>query len=225
MADSEEHRRIIFARHGQTEWNIQIRFQGKTNVQLTETGRQQAQALAVRLSAWPLEVVYTSPLDRAVFTASAVAEKHNLTPIILPELQEIDFGSWEGQSIPMLETEQHERYALWRADPFFNPPPGAETWEKLHKRLSRAVKIILDGSYKHIAVISHGGIMRAMYAVFLGLNPHKVWNMDVSNCAMSGVEMRNGHACLAFTNDDLHVREAEAGQNLPVWGDTYGVKL
>ena len=225
MANSGEPRRIIFARHGQTEWNLAVRFQGKTNVQLTDKGKQQAGALAERLSSWPLEVVYTSPLDRALFTAEAVAAKHNLTPIILPELQEIDFASWEGQSIPNLDKEQHQAYSLWRADPFFNPPKGAETWEHLHNRMIRAVKIILDGSYKRIAVISHGGIMRAMYAAFVGLNPHKVWNMDVSNCAMSGVEMRYGRACLVVANDDLHIRAGEAGQKLPVWGDTYGIKL
>ena len=225
MADSEKYRRIIFARHGQTEWNKEIRFQGKTNVQLTDTGRQQAQALAERLSSWPLEVVYTSPLDRAVFTATAIADRHDLTPIILPELQEIDFASWEGQSIPVLDKEQHEAFSLWRADPFFNPPKGAETWEKLHIRLTRALKIILDTPYRRIAVVSHGGIMRALYAIFVGLNPHKVWNMDVSNCAMSGVELRYGRPCLVFANDDMHIRAGAAGQKLPVWGDTYGVKL
>ena len=225
MADAGEPRRVIFARHGQTEWNKDIRFQGKSNVRLTDTGRKQAQALAERLSSWPLEVVYTSPLDRALYTAQAIAERHNLKPIILHELQEIDFATWEGQSIPDLEREQHERYSLWRADPFFNPPPGAETWEKIHTRLTRAVKTFLDGSYRRIAVISHGGIMRALYAVFLGLNPHKVWNIDVSNCSMSGVEMRHGRPCLVFTNDDIHIRGGEAGQKLPVWGDTYGVRL
>lgn len=216
--------RLIFARHGQTEWNKEIRFQGKTNVRMTEEGKLQAQSLAERLYSWPLEVIYTSPLDRAVYTAQVIADRHSLTPILLPELQEIDFGSWEGRSIPELDREQHERYSLWRADPFFNPPPGAESWEKLYSRLSRAVKVFLDGNYKHIAVISHGGIMRALYAVFLGLNPHKVWNMDVSNCAMSGVEMRYGRPCLVFANDDLHVRGGEAGQKLPVWGETYGIR-
>ena len=225
MADSAELTRVIFARHGQTEWNLQVRFQGKTDVPLTDTGKHQAHALAERLSSWPLEAVYTSPLSRALYTADAVAQRHNLTPIILPELQEINFASWEGQSIPKLKTEQHEAYSRWRADPFFNPPSGAETWEHLHTRLTRAVKTFLDGSYRRIAVISHGGIMRAMYAVFLGLNPHKVWNMDVSNCAMSGVEMRNGRPCLVFANDDLHIRAGEAGQKLPVWSDTDGVRL
>ena len=214
-------RRIILARHGQTEWNVQMRFQGRTNVQLTEEGKAQAHSLAARMSSWPLEAIYTSPLDRALYTAEAVAKPHSLTPIVLPELQEINFADWEGESIPELERVQHENFARWRADPFFNPPPGAETWEKLYSRLSRAVKLFLNESYRRIAVISHGGIMRALYAVLVGLNPHKVWNMDVSNCAMSGVEMRFGRACLVFANDDLHVRAGKYGENLPVWGDSY----
>ena len=61
--------------------------------------------------------------------------------------------------------------------------------------------------------------MRALYAIFCGLNPHKVWNMDVSNCAMSGVEMRHGRPCLVFANDDLHVRVPDLAGKLPVWGD------
>lgn len=212
-------RRLIFARHGQTEWNKELRFQGKTNVQLTETGKLQAHALASRLSSWPLEVIYSSPLDRALFTASAIAERHGLEPIVLRELEEINFAVWEGQSIESLKKNQHEIFALWRADPFFNPPIGAETWEKIYSRLSRAIKIILDGPQKRIVVVSHGGIMRALYAVFLGLNPHKVWNMDVSNCAMSGVELRHGRPCLVFANDDMHVRAGKYGETLPVWGD------
>ncbi|MBR2209191.1 MAG: histidine phosphatase family protein [Synergistaceae bacterium] len=214
-----EPRRIILARHGQTEWNLQYRFQGRTNVKLTETGKRQAHALAARLSSWPVEIVYTSPLDRAYYTASAIAERHNLKPVILPELEEINFATWEGESIPGLEKEQHSAFAAWRSDPFFYPPAGAETWEKLYTRLSRAVKIFLGGEYKRIVVVSHGGIMRALYAVFVGLNPHKVWNMEVSNCSMSGIEMRRGRPTLIFTNDNLHVRAGELGEKLPVWGE------
>lgn len=219
--DKNEPRRIILARHGQTEWNKEYRFQGRTNVQLTEEGKLQAQALAARLALWSPEVVYTSPLDRALYTAQTIAEKNNLSPVILNELEEVNFGTWEGQSINGLEKNQHEIFARWRADPFFNPPPGAESWEKLYARLAKAVKFFLDGAYKRIVVVSHGGIIRALYAVFLGLNPHKIWNIDVSNCSMTGVEFRNGRPCLSFANDNMHVRAGTFGQSLPLWGDTY----
>ena len=224
MTDNNKPRRVILARHGQTEWNKEFRFQGKTNVQLTDEGKLQAKALATRLSTWPPEVIYTSPLDRALYTAQEIAERVNLKPIILPELQEIDFGSWESQSINALDEKQHEVFTCWRDDPFFNPPPDAETWEDLSTRLSRAIEKFLEGSYRNIVVVSHGGIMRALYAVFIGLNPHKTWNMDVSNCAMSGIEIRNGRPCLTFANDNMHVRAGEYGQRLPVWGLNYELR-
>jgi broad specificity phosphatase PhoE len=140
------------------------------------------------------------------------------------ELKEIDFASWEGQSINGLEREQHEIFSRWRADPFFNPPEGAETWEELSERLSLAVNKMLAGGHKRIVAVSHGGIMRALYAVFTGLNPHKTWNMDVSNCSISGIEMRFGRPCLAFANDDLHIRAGSYGERLPVWGVSYELR-
>ena len=224
MTESNKPCRVILARHGQTEWNKEFRFQGKTNVQLTEEGKRQAHALAERLSSWPPDIIYSSPLDRALYTAQAIAERHNMKPIILDELQEIDFASWEGQSINGLEREQHEIFSRWRADPFFNPPEGAETWNELSERLTRAVQKMLAGGHKRIVAVSHGGIMRALYAVFTGLNPHKTWNMDVSNCSISGIEMRFGRPCLAFANDDLHIRAGAYGQKLPVWGTSYELR-
>ena len=221
MTESNEPCRVILARHGQTEWNKEFRFQGRTNVQLTEEGKRQAHALSERLSSWPPDVIYTSPLDRALYTAQAIADRHNMKPVILDELEEINFASWEGESIAGLEREQHEIFSHWREDPFFNPPEGAETWDTLSERLTRAVNKMLAGGHKRIIAVSHGGIMRALYAVFTGLNPHKTWNMDVSNCSISGVEMRNGRACLAFTNDDLHIRAGAYGEKLPVWGTSY----
>ena len=222
--DTSEPCRVILARHGQTEWNKEFRFQGKTNVQLTEEGKRQAHALAERLASWPPDVIYTSPLDRALYTAQAIAERHNMKPVVLDELEEIDFASWEGQSINGLDREQHEIFSRWRADPFFNPPEGAETWDILSERLSRAVNKFLSEGHKRIIAVSHGGIMRALYAVFTGLNPHKTWNMDVSNCSMSGIEMRYGRPCLAFANDDLHIRAGAYGQKLPVWGTSYELR-
>lgn len=217
VTDREPGRRVVLARHGQTDWNQERRFQGKTDTPLNDVGREQAHALAARLSSWPLEVVYSSPLERALYTAAAIAERHELRPTPLQELHEIDFAEWEGLSIPRLEVEQKEDFARWRGDPFFNPPPGGETWEGIRARLSRALSLILGEAHRRIVIVSHGGVMRALYAVLAELDPHTVWNLDVSNCAISGVELRQGRMRLAFANDDLHIRAGEAGRRLPVW--------
>jgi len=212
-------RRIILVRHGQTEWNKHYRFQGRTNIQLTEAGKSQAYSLSRRLRSWPPEVVYSSPLDRAKFTASAVCSQFGLTPVILPDLEEIDFGEWEGQSLKSLEYDEPEAYNRWRTDPFFNPPKGGESWPEISTRLERAVNIILEAPYRRIIVVSHGGVMRALYAVMLGLNPHKTWYMDVANCAMSGIDIVDGRRYLSFSNDNLHIKAGEIGESLPIWGD------
>lgn len=210
-------RRILLVRHGQTEWNKSYRFQGRTNVQLTDEGKHQARLLAKRLSSWPPEVIYTSPLDRAIFTASEIAAPFGMTPVVIPELEEVNFGQWEGQSLISLEHEQPEAYNLWRDDPFFNPPQDAETWPQLEARLTRAVNIMIDSPYSRIVAVSHGGVMRALYAVIMGLNPHKTWYMDVSNCAMSGVEIIGKRRYLSFTNDNNHITGGECGVSLPIW--------
>ena len=215
--------RIILARHGQTEWNKEHRFQGRTDVALTEEGKAQAEALSARLASTPLDAVFTSPLSRALWTAQEVARPHNLEPEILTDLTEINFGTWEGQSIPQLQANSRTAWSSWRADPFFNPPAGAETWERIYSRLTRAVRAVLEEKHSTAAIISHGGIIRALLAVLCGLNPHKVWNIDVSNCSITAVELRHGRPCLLFTNDDMHVR-SELGRVLPVFGDD-NVKL
>ena len=168
--------------------------------------------MSERLKSWPPQVIYTSPLDRARYTAEAIASPLNMTPIILPELEEINFGSWEGRSFSSLKAESSEEYSRWREDPFFNPPEGAETWPELEARLSRAVEIMLESPYERIVAVSHGGIMRALYAVIMGLDPHHTWYMDVSNCAISGIEIVGGRRYLSFTNDDRHIRPG-------IWGD------
>lgn len=213
--------KIILARHGQTEWNKEYRFQGRTNVNLTEEGKKQAHSLSARLLGWKPEVVYTSPLDRALYTAAEIARPHNLEPVIIPELEEINFGTWEGMSIPSLKDEESEIYSKWRNDPFFNMPEGAETWEDISRRLTRAAEIMLEGNYTRIVAVSHGGVMRALYAVMLGLNPHKTWNIEVSNCSVSGIEIAGGQKYLSFLNDYLHVAAGKTGENLPLWGEIY----
>ena len=205
-------RRIILARHGQTEWNKAFRFQGRTNVQLTDEGKRQAYQLSERLRTWCPEVIYTSPLDRAKYTAEAIASPLKMTPVILPELEEINFGSWEGQTFDSLKSECSEEYSRWREDPFFNPPEGAETWPEIEASLNRAVDIMLESPYKRIVAVSHGGIMRALYAVIMGLDPHHTWYMDVSNCSISGIDIVGGRRYLSFTNDDRHIRPG-------IWGD------
>jgi alpha-ribazole phosphatase/probable phosphoglycerate mutase len=206
-------------RHGRTEWNDARRFQGKSDIPLNETGLIQAEKTAKRLASWPLDAVYTSPLTRALRTASVIAAPHSKEPIVLEDLAEVDFGEWESLYIDGIRRENVGLLRAWLKDPFFHMPNGSETWDSLLARVGRAARVLLDSPHRHIAVVSHGGVIRALYVSLLGLDPHTVWNLRMSNCALSGIEVREYETSLAFSNDELHLKEIDMPANsaLPVW--------
>ena len=105
--------RFYLIRHGETDWNKAGRYQGCTNIQLNEEGLEQARLLGERFKYLPLDVVYVSPLDRAVATAEPVAASHGLTPIKDDHFREINFGEWEGHTIEELS----EKYGRAYTDP------------------------------------------------------------------------------------------------------------
>ena len=88
--------KIIFVRHGQTEWNVLGRYQGQTDVALSPLGIEQAEKLAAHFPVDKIEAVYSSDLARAMKTASCVADRFGLTVEPRPELRELNFGDWEG---------------------------------------------------------------------------------------------------------------------------------
>jgi alpha-ribazole phosphatase/probable phosphoglycerate mutase len=212
-------KRIIIVRHGRTDWNDTCRFQGRSDVPLNDTGLLQSEKTARRLAVWPIDAVYTSPLARARRTASDIAVYHRREPIILEDLAEMNFGYWEGRDLSGIREEKGGDLREWYRDPFSNVPDGAETWDVLRARVERAVGAFLDSPHKHIAVVAHGGIIRVLYVVLLDLDPRSVWNIRVSNCAISGIEVRHGEISLAFSNDELHLRETKipGSVDLPVW--------
>ena len=87
--------KLILIRHGRTDWNVQGRVQGRTDIPLDETGLRQAAAVARRLSGIHLNAIYTSPLRRAHDTAKAVAAFHSCDVHVAQQLTEINFGAWE----------------------------------------------------------------------------------------------------------------------------------
>jgi alpha-ribazole phosphatase/probable phosphoglycerate mutase len=212
-------KRILVVRHGRTEWNDARRFQGKSDIPLNETGLIQAEKTAKRLASWPLDAVYASPLERALRTASIIAAPHGKEPVVLEDLAELDFGEWESLYIDGILRENGDLLRAWLRDPFFHMPKGSETWDSLLVRAGRAVRDLLGSPHRHIAVVSHGGVIRALYVVLLGLDPHTVWNLRMSNCALSGIEVRERETSLAFSNDELHLKEIDMSENtaLPVW--------
>ncbi len=162
---------ILLARHGQSDWNASRRWQGHADRPLTELGREQSRALAARLAHIELDAVCSSDLQRAAETAAAVAEDQGLDVVELPELREVDVGSWSGLTRDDAETRFPAGFARWREG-----YPGwedGESYEQMTARVLDAVfRLARDHEGGRVLIVSHGGPIRAIHASALGLEVH-----------------------------------------------------
>jgi len=139
--------RLVFLRHGETDWNARGLSQGRTDVPLNQVGLQQAERAAQTLRATPIATIQSSPLIRARHTAEIVAAALRLPVAFDDDLAEVEFGEQEGQ--PM-----GEWYDDWIAGTY--APAGAETFQALLDRTVRAVNRALAQPAPVLARISHG---------------------------------------------------------------------
>jgi broad specificity phosphatase PhoE len=175
---------IYCIRHGESCYNAEGRLQGQSHTPLSPLGLRQADAVAAALADKPIEAIYTSPLPRAAQTAAAVAGPHKLTPVADPRLMEINVGVFQD----LLHAEIADRYpaetALWRgSDPDYRIP-GGESRRDLMVRGRAAFDAIAAGGQKTVAVVSHGGLLAAIFKSILGVsaerNPFSLYNTSVS---------------------------------------------
>jgi len=154
---------ILMARHGETDWNRESRFQGHADTQLNESGREQAQELADRLARERITVVYASPLARALETAEIVADRLGLDVETVEGLREVDVGSWSGLTRAEIEERFPEGFRRWIE--FDHGWDGGESYEELGVRVLAALrKLAARHPGERVLVVSHGGPMRAALA-------------------------------------------------------------
>ncbi|MQY06191.1 histidine phosphatase family protein [Actinomadura macrotermitis] len=198
MTDREPgRRRLVLWRHGQTSWNVERRFQGKTDIPLDETGVQQAARAARLLAALRPTAILASPLRRAAVTAQALADVTGLPVRHDRDLIERDGGEWEGLTSREIRERYPAEHAVWQ-------PPGGETSAQVAKRVGTALDRALDELPPTglLIVASHGAALRLGMSHLLGL-PEEVWERlgGLSNCNWSVLsEMRDGGWRLAEHN-------------------------
>lgn len=168
---------LLLARHGETEWNREERYQGHADPPLNDTGRAQARELAELLSAEPIEAVYSSDLRRAAETAEIVGARLGLPVEQNPGLREIDVGSWQG---------------LTRAQIDGRPWDG-ETYEHHAERVTRALReIAARHPGRTVLVVSHGGSLRRVQDAVLGEPLPVVEHCTIWTCSLEdGVLVTN----------------------------------
>lgn len=199
---------VYLIRHGETEWNKIGKFQGSTDIALSEGGIKQAYLAADVLNG-KFDYIYASPLSRAKQTADIIGGASNITPQIEAELREINFGIWEGLTFEEIREQYPKEFLSWR-----NPSQGYLMSDDLSinhagKRASEAIRtIVKEHDGERIAIVAHGGILKA------GLIHLFDWNMTMYHKFFLGntsitklVIKKNDSPILVTLNNTSHLPE------------------
>ncbi len=176
---------LILIRHGQTDWNIQERWQGQADVPLNATGIRQASEIARSLSGVNIDAIYASDLQRAQQTAQAVARMKGLPIRTDSRLREIHQGEWQGLHISEIEARYVREFQSRRENPLEVAPPGGETAFQVKERVVKALdEIIARHPGETVAVVSHGFAIAMMLVHYLEKPIEKVWELVPRNGAI-----------------------------------------
>jgi len=151
---------IYLARHGQTAYNAEARFQGHLPVPLDATGRAQAADLAERDVPYGFAVLYASPIERALETARTVGARLRLEPRLDARLAETECGDWTGRAMAEVQAEAPEAFQRWLdGDPGFRFP-GGESFAEQAERVGAAIADIRADPERPALVVCHRHTMR-----------------------------------------------------------------
>jgi len=198
---------LILARHGETAWNVEKVYRGRADVNLDEVGIKQAELLGKYLSNWRLDAIYSSPLRRALDTASIIARYQTIGVHIAHGLIDFDYGAW--QSLPEQEVKRlypalhHE----WHNNPHKVRMPGGESLEDVRSRAMEVVDDVLCKYQGTVALVSHRVVIKVLVCSLLGLDTSHFWNIKQDVCGITIFDYVDGRFVLARHNDTSHLKE------------------
>lgn len=183
---------IHLVRHGETVDSD--RLLGRTNALLSDTGIRSVRHQLDRLT-WA--GVVTSPLKRAQVSALEAADRASVPCRLDNDWMEMDFGAWDGLPLERIRSEHADQFRAFYQDPEINPPPGGESWSDMAERVERGLRAIIatptDGP---IAVITHGGAIRAALSILCGLPQKQMWAIRIAHAATLTVDARERNGAL-----------------------------
>jgi probable phosphoglycerate mutase len=196
VPEPEPEQHVWLVRHGETEWARLGRHTSRTDVALTENGREQARALGQRLAGARFALVLTSPLSRAAETARLAG--FDGVAIVEPDLREWDYGALEGR----LTAEIREDYSGWSI--WTGPWPEGETAEEVGARADRVLARI-RAAEGDVLLFSHGHLLRVLAARWLGLPPASgaLFALGTATVSILGSDREN--AVIESWNEDCHL--------------------
>lgn len=207
--------KIILVRHGQTLWNKEEIFRGRIDIDLNETGLEQTKLLARALSKFQINAVYSSPLKRAVNTATPLANYQQLEVTIDEQFIDINYGHWEGKSCHEIKKTFTALYQKWLKDPHLIRIPEAETLDEVRIRVVTGLNQILT---KHkgetIAIVSHRVINKVLICALLGLDNSSFWRIRQDTACYTIFNYEDNNFTLILHNESCHLKPVQGKSEL-----------
>ena len=200
---------IILVRHGETEWNVEEIFRGRIDIKLNQTGTTQAKLLAEYLSKRKIDIIYSSPLRRAVKTAEIIADYHKLDIEITPGLIDLDYGKWQGLSLQEVKDKYKELYAEWASHPDKVKIPAGESLDDVR---SRAMRLVGDITAKYggtAVLVAHRVVNKVLICALLGLGNSHFWNVRQDTCGITTFTYEDGRFILTKHNDTSFLKPVQ----------------
>ena len=181
--------RLLLARHGESVWNAERRFQGSTDVALSARGRAQAEALGRGLRGYRVRAAYVSPFSRAVETAELALRGSGVPLTVVEELRELSLGTWEGCTVDEIRAQDGDPYVAWVRAPHDCPPPGGEPLPVVSARVRAALHRIAAAHPRgdDVLIVAHGGVISVYACHLLGCSFNDLWRLRVDNASLTVV--------------------------------------
>jgi probable phosphoglycerate mutase len=199
---------LTFVRHGQTQWNASRRFQGSTDIPLSEEGLAQAAALGRAFAAEPIDRIYSSDLSRALETARAIALPHGLEVETDRRLREFNFGRWEGLTWDEIcrRWPQAREHGPTSAGQF--QPDGGESFGQVVDRVRAFLNDVFARPERRVVAVAHAGVVHAALDVLresMGEGAPDPIGVDIRQASITRVAMDAGRARLITLSDVSHL--------------------
>ena len=198
--------KIILARHGETQWNVEEVFRGRIDIELNENGIRQAELLAEYLSNLKIDDIYSSPLKRALKTGEVIASHHELEVKIAPGLIDFDYGKWQGLPHQEVKDKYEELYTEWISQPDQVRIPGGESLNDVRER---AINVVNDAVAKHegnVVLISHRVVNKVLICALLGLDNSHFWNIRQDTAGITSFTYENERFILTEHNNTSYLK-------------------
>ena len=178
--------KLYLIRHGETDYNNALRFQGQTDIPLNRKGIEQAEKAAAFFRDIPLQAIYTSTLIRAKTTAEIIAGVKGMELQETDALREMSFGIWENMNSKDIQKKYAKEWKDFFASPANTTIPQGESMSDVQKRAYPTVQEILDRYPEgDVAFVAHGGIIRVLICTMLGLDLNRAWHLHVGNASIT----------------------------------------